>query len=147
MKRQSHEARAEEAREQAAEYEAHADALKALRDEVVEGDSIGETRLAELFHEVRTSSPRSWDSATAFIDINDGEAVVDHVSRLREGSWSPETRDRFDALVSISIDPFQSTKEFKQVARFNLNQKIDGAQQNAASARRRAKDAERLAER
>jgi hypothetical protein len=143
----SHEERAEEQREKAAEYDAVADALEQLRDELLEADSIGETRLSELCHEARTNRPDTWNSATAFVDVDEGEAVVDSVSKLREGSWSPETRDRYDALVSVGVRPFMETSMFRSWAGDDLRQAIQGARQNAQQARRAADDIERLAER
>lgn len=134
----SHETRAAEKREKANEYDAVADALEALREEVMEADRIGDTQLSKLFHEARTNRPDAWKSATAFIDIEDGEAVVDSVSKLRDGRWSPETRNRHDALVTVGVRPFMGTSEFKAAVRDDLEQRIRGARANANSAREAA---------
>lgn len=134
---------AAEHRQRAEEYEAQIDALEDLRHEVMEADSIGDTRLSELFHEARTNRPDVWNSATAFIVVEDGEAVVDHVSKLREGSWSPETRDRFDALISVGVRPFMDTAEFRDWVDYQVQEAIQGASQNAHHARETAEHIER----
>lgn len=125
-------------REKANDCERQIEALEALRNEVLEADRIGETRLSELFHEARTSRPDVWKSATAFINIVDGEAVVDHVEKLRDGYWSPETRDRFDALISVGVRPFMDSATFRGWAGDEITQKQAALAQNAHAAREHA---------
>ena len=128
-----------ELRETADEYDATADALEELREEVMEADQIGDTRLSKLFHEARTNRPDTWKSVTAFIDIEDGEDVVDSVSKLRDGRWAPETRSRHDALVSVGVRPFMEADIFKSLVRDDLEQRIRGARANASEKRDAAK--------
>lgn len=142
----SYQTRAENAREKADEYEAVAEALEELREEVLEADQIGETRLSKLFHEARTNRKSTWNKATAFVDIEDGEAVVDSVSKLRDGRWSPETTKQHDAVVSVGIRPFMATDVFQSMVRDSLEQAIRGNRQNAGDAEKRAEDLERRAE-
>lgn len=142
----SHQTRAEEQREKADEYEAVLEALEELRDEVLEADQIGETRLSKLFHEARTSRKSSWKKATAFVDVEDGEAVVDSVAKIREGRWAPETTKPHDAVVSVGIRPFMETDVFKSMIRDRLERDIRGARTNAADAERSAEMHERRAE-
>lgn len=142
----SRQERAEEQREKAKQYDVVATALEDLRDEVNNADSIGETRLSELFHEARTNRPDIWKSASAFVDIEDGEAVVKDVSKLRDGRWAPEVRDRHDAVVSVGVRAFMETDIFKSLARDDLHQRIQAAKQNAGTCRMRAEDLENLQE-
>jgi len=78
-------------REQAGEYEEIADALKDLllevRDEQVKG-----SRLEGLYDEVTTSDPGIWNIVTAFIDVEDGEAIVTEESKLAQGKWARDRR-------------------------------------------------------
>jgi hypothetical protein len=127
-----------EARERAAEYRERSRALAELRDEVLEADSIGETRLSKLFHEARTNRPDNWSAVTAFIDVEDGEAVVSKVSKLREGDWTPETRKRHDALISIGIRPFMDSDMFRTWAQGQIDQVRLGLEDNASHYEERA---------
>lgn len=126
----------EELREKVTVYEATAQALEDLRDEVREADSIGETRLSKLFHEARTSRKRTWKSATAFIDIEDGEAVVDSVSKIRDGRWTPETLAAHDTTITVPVRPFMDTQMFRRAVADRINQTLQGVQGNQADAER-----------
>lgn len=85
----------------AAEYEALADALEALREEVAT-EELRDSRLEGLFDEATTSNPSIWNTVTAFIDVEDGEAVVTEESKLAQGSWAPEIVDGCDAMSNGS---------------------------------------------
>jgi len=128
-------------RENADEYETLADALEELLAEVGAADSIGETRLSTLFYEARTNSAEGTAHVTAFIDVEDGVAVVRDV-KLRDGQWSGETRAKYDALLSVLVEPLMDSSEFKETLRYNIQYLIRGARKNAAECRRRADDLE-----
>lgn len=142
----SHQERAEEMREKADEYEAEIEALEALKEEVQTAERIGDTKLSSLFHEARTNRAGTWTKASAFVNIEDGEAVVEKVSKLREGRWAPRTRDRYDAVISVGVRPFMETDVFKSLVRDSLSQQIMGARSSYQNAQQRAEDLENIAE-
>lgn len=107
--------------------------LEDLDEDVQDADSIAETVLSELFHEARTTSKRHWKSASAFVNIDEDGIDVDHVEKISDGHWSPETRNRYDAIVSVPILPFMVTPEFKQAVRAELRQQIQGRQDNLSN--------------
>ncbi len=98
-------------------------ALEALRDDMQTADSVGETRLSAFFHKVRTSSNKT-KRVTAFYNVEDRRVVVDHVSKLSAGTWSPQTRDAFDGLLSMSVQPFMSAADFFERIDEELSQEI-----------------------
>ena len=143
----SHETQATEAREKATELETEIEALEDLRDEVLDADRIGDTRLSKLFHEARTTRKGHWKTVSAFIRIEDGEAVVDHLDKLSDGHWSPETRQRYDAIIGVGVRPFMESAMFKSMVRDAIQHNIDGARQNLQHYREDAKTHEHMAER
>lgn len=112
---EDHKRKAEEYRKKAEECRAKADAILDLRDELLESERVGDTRLSGLFHEARTTPLGSWRAATAFIRIEDGVARVEKVLKLQEGRWSPETHHGYDVLLNMSIKPFMDSDYFRDV--------------------------------
>lgn len=137
------ESRIEKLREDIDEYEARLAAIEDLRDEVLEADSIGETRLSGLFHEARTNRPDDWSTATAFVTVEDGEARVEEVSKLRDGRWTPETRSRYDHTISVGIRPFMESDDFRGRIRGELSQAVQGLTANIEMAREQIQRLER----
>lgn len=118
----------------AAEYEALADALEALREEVAT-EQLRDSRLEGLFDEATTSNPSIWNTVTAFIDVEDGEAVVTEESKLAQGSWAPEIVDGCDAMLTVEINYGQMPDEFKYTVTKKLDEKIEQARAEAERAR------------
>ena len=118
----------------AAEYEALADALEDLREEVAD-EPIKESRLEGLFDEATTTNPNIWNTVTAFIDVEDGEAIVTETSKLAQGSWAPEIVDDCDAMLTMDINYGQMPDEFKYTVLKKLEEKIEEARERAAAAR------------
>ena len=118
----------------AAEYEALADALEDLREEVAD-EPIKESRLEGLFDETTTTNPNIWNTVTAFIDVEDGAAIVTETSKLAQGSWAPEIVDDCDAMVTVDINYGQMPDEFKYTVLKKLEEKIEEARERAAAAR------------
>jgi len=77
-------------RERAARDEEIADALEDLLAELRDEDIKG-SRLEGLFDEVSSSDPNIWNIVSAFIDVEDGEAVIADESKLAQGSWAPRS--------------------------------------------------------
>lgn len=142
----SHQQRADENREIADRLEAKADALEALLEEIKTAETIGETRLSKLFHEARTTSKRQWSTVTAFVDIEDGEAEVRSIDKLSAGTWSPETRERYDLVLSVGIRPFMDSEMFVDTISWKLEDISRTARANAAQYRQDADAIERRAE-
>ncbi|RQG92949.1 hypothetical protein EA462_01650 [Natrarchaeobius halalkaliphilus] len=124
-----------ERRDAAAEYETMADALEDLVVELRD-EPIAESRLEGLFDEATTSDPRIWNTVTAFIDIEDGEAVVTDESKLAEGSWAPEIVDGCDAMVTVDVQRGLMPDEFTYVVGKELSERIDTFRERATEARR-----------
>ncbi|ADB60305.1 hypothetical protein Htur_1417 [Haloterrigena turkmenica DSM 5511] len=118
----------------AAEYEALADALEALREEVAT-EELRDSRLEGLFDEATTSNPSIWNTVTAFIDVEDGEAVVTEESKLAQGSWAPEIVDGCDAMLTVEINYGQMPDEFKYTVTKKLDEKIEQARAEAERTR------------
>lgn len=142
----SHQDRAAEAEQKANDYQIQKDALTDLKTEVMNADRIGETRLSKLFHEARTTRKGHWKSVHAFITINDGVAEVDHLDKLTDGYWPPETRNRYNAIVSVGVRPFMETDIFKSLVRDDIQRAIDGLKQNEQRYREDAKTHRYMAE-
>lgn len=140
----SHAERATEYRKKESEAYRVADALDQLRDNLLTADSIGKTKLSGLFHEARTTGDDR-ATATAFVDVEDGEAVVDGVSILREGQWTPETRDMHDELLNVPTKPFMTSREFKRIAVGELRRAVSSFKQKAGTYARKASTQEALA--
>ncbi|QFU83398.1 hypothetical protein [Natronorubrum aibiense] len=117
-----------------AEYEALADALEDLRDEVT-AQPIKESRLEELFDEATTSDPNIWNTVTAFIDLEDGEAIVTEESKLARGKWAPEIVDDCDAMLTVDVEYGQMPDAFKYTVVKKLESQIEEARERAAAAR------------
>lgn len=105
------------------------DAIAELEIEIMESDSIGETRLSGLFHEARTTSADHWSSVSAFCQIEDGEVVVDHLDKLSDGRWAPEVRDRYDVIIGVSIRPFMDSQQFRHAVESEISQAKRGREQ------------------
>ncbi|ELY43386.1 hypothetical protein [Natronorubrum sulfidifaciens] len=118
----------------AAEYEALADALEDLRDEVAD-EPIKASRLEGLFDEATTSDPKIWNTVTAFIDLEDGEAVITEESKLARGKWAPEIVDDCDAMLTVDIEYGQMPDAFAYSVVKKLDAQIEDARERAAAAR------------
>jgi len=113
-----------------AEINAEIEAIEALEEEIRTADTIGDTRLSKLFHEARTTSASYWSTATAFCQIEDGEVVVKSLDKLSDGRWAPETRHRFDVILSVGIRPFMSSELFIDAIESELWQNKAGRLEN-----------------
>ena len=118
----------------AADYETLADALEELREEVAT-EPIKESRLEGLFDEATTSNPKIWNTVTAFIDLEDGAAVVTEESKLARGKWAPEIVDDCDAMVTVDVEYGQMPDEFKYTVVKTLDEQIEAARERAQAAR------------
>ncbi|AXR76735.1 hypothetical protein [Natrarchaeobaculum sulfurireducens] len=128
-------------REEAAEYDeivaALEDLIAEVRDEPVKG-----SRLEGLYDEVTTSDPGIWNTATAFIDVEDGEAVVTEESKLAQGKWAPEIVEGCDAMVTLEIQTGLMPDDFKYLVSKEADDRIDEFREAAAKARQRAAELE-----
>lgn len=131
----------EELRERADEYEAIADALTDLVIELRD-EPVRESRLEGLFDEATTSNPQIWNIVTAFIDVEDGEAVVTDESKLAEGKWAPEIVEGCDAMVTIDVQRGLMPDDFKYLVGSELEDEIAEFGEEAAKARQRAAELE-----
>ncbi|ELY92792.1 hypothetical protein C483_07487 [Natrialba hulunbeirensis JCM 10989] len=115
----------------AEEYEELAIALenliKELRDE-----PIKDSRLEGLFDEATTSDPRVWNTVTAFIDVEDGEAVVTDESKLAQGKWAPEIVAGCDTMVTIDIQRGLMPDDFKYLVGKKLSEQAEEFREQAA---------------
>jgi hypothetical protein len=131
----------EELRERAAEYESIAGALEdlviELRDEPVKG-----SRLEGLFDEATTSDPQIWNTVTAFIDVENGEAVVTDESKLAAGKWAPEIVEGCDTMVTIDVQRGLMPDDFKYLVGSKLEDRITEFGEEAAKMRQRAAELE-----
>lgn len=117
-----------------AEYEALADALEDLRDDVA-AQPIKESQLEALFDEATTSDPQIWNTVTAFIDLEDGDAVVTEESKLARGKWAPEIVDDCDAMLTVDVEYGQMPDAFKYTVVKKLDAQIEDARERADTAR------------
>ncbi|ELZ04898.1 hypothetical protein [Natrialba asiatica] len=124
----------DERTERAAEYEAMADALEDLVVELRD-EPIKESRLEGLFDEATTSDPRIWNTVTAFIDVEDGEAVVTDESKLAQGSWAPEIVEGCDTMVTVDVQRGLMPDDFTYAVGKKLSQRIEEFRAKAAEAR------------
>ncbi|WP_083867374.1 hypothetical protein [Natrialba taiwanensis] len=124
----------DERTERAAEYEAMADALEDLVVELRD-EPIKESQLEGLFDEATTSDPRIWNTVTAFIDVEDGEAVVTDESKLAQGSWAPEIVEGCDTMVTIDVQRGLMPDDFTYAVGKKLSQQIEEFRAKAAEAR------------
>ncbi|MFC4439564.1 MULTISPECIES: hypothetical protein [Natrialbaceae] len=131
----------EELRERADEYEAIADALTDLVIELRD-EPVRESRLEGLFDEATTSNPQIWNIVTAFIDVEDGEAVVTDESKLAEGKWAPEIVEGCDAMVTVDVQRGLMPDDFKYLVGSKLEDEITEFGERAAEARQRAAELE-----
>ncbi|APX95496.1 hypothetical protein [Natronorubrum daqingense] len=118
----------------AEEYEELIEGLEDLRAEAA-NEPIKVGRLDGLFDEATTSNPNIWNTVTAFIDVEDGEAVVTDESKLAQGKWAPEIVDDCDAMLTVDIDYGQMPDDFKYVVLKKLDEKIEAAEQRAERTR------------
>ena len=107
--------------------------LEELRDEQIKG-----SRLEELYDQVTTANPNLWNTATAFIDVDDGEATVSDVSKLAQGKWAPEIVEDCDAMVTLEIQRGLMPDDFTYQVSRELEDEIDEFREEAAKARQRA---------
>ncbi|TYL38618.1 hypothetical protein CV102_11155 [Natronococcus pandeyae] len=131
----------EELRERAAEYETIADALTDLVIELRD-EPVRESRLEGLFDEATTSNPQIWNTVTAFIDVEDGEAVVTDESKLAEGKWAPEIVEGCDAMVTVDVQRGLMPDDFKYLVGSKLEDEITEFGEEAAKARQKADELE-----
>lgn len=116
----------------------------ALEDLVVElrDEQIRDSRLEGLFDEATTSDPNIWNTVTAFIDVEDGEAVVTDESKLAQGSWAPEIVEDCDAMITIDVQRGLMPDDFKYLVGTELQDEIQAFREQAAKARQRADEIE-----
>jgi hypothetical protein len=128
-------------RERAEEYETIASALEdlviELRDEPVKG-----SRLEGLFDEATTADPRIWNTVTAFIDVEGGEAVVTDESKLARGKWAPEIVEGCDTMITIDVQRGLMPDDFTYLAGSKLEDRITEFGERAAEARQEAAELE-----
>jgi len=135
----------DELREKEAEYQAEYRAYDELKSELEEAERVGETRLSELFHEARTTRSH-WKTVSAFCRVSESdesgeaEVEVDHIDKLSDGRWSPETRQRYDLVLSVPVQPFMEADGFRSYVRGDLQRAMHSARQSQqwAADRRRA---------
>ncbi|WP_265109054.1 hypothetical protein [Halosolutus halophilus] len=137
--------RAAALREEAAEYEDLADALEDLVVELRD-EPIPESRLEGLFDEASTSNPDIWNTVTAFIDVEDGDAIVTDESKLAQGSWAPEIVEGCDTMVTLDIEYGMMPDDFKYRVGKKLSQQIEEFRDQAAEARAKASELEEKAD-
>ncbi|MFC4542593.1 hypothetical protein ACFO5R_11750 [Halosolutus amylolyticus] len=135
------EADPDDLRERAREDEAIADALEELVVELRD-DPVRESRLERLFDEASTSNPNIWNTVTAFIDVEDGEAIVTEESKLAQGSWAPEIVEDCDAMLTLDIEYGMMPDDFKYRAGKELSRTIEAFREEAADARETAAELE-----
>ncbi|SER22740.1 hypothetical protein [Natrinema salaciae] len=128
-------------RENAARYDEIADALEDLLEELRDAE-IKESRLEGLFDEVSSSNPNIWNIVSAFIDVEDGEAVVTDESKLAQGSWAPEIVEGCDTMITLEIEYGMMPDEFTYTAGKKLQTRIEEFRERAAEARERADELE-----
>ncbi len=104
----------------------YVEALEDLREEV-QSKPIGETRLAGLFEEASTARVDLWNTVTAFIDIEDGQAVVTEESKLAEGKWAPEIVDDCDTMLTVDVQRGLTDDLFESIVTEKLSEKIKKA--------------------
>jgi hypothetical protein len=131
----------EELRERAERDEAIADALEALIIELRD-EPIRDTRLEGLFDEATTADPRIWNTVTAFIDVEDGEAVVTDESKLAAGKWAPEIVEGCDTMVTIDVQRGLMPDDFAYLVGSKLEDRITEFGERAAEARQEAAELE-----
>ncbi|AHG01511.1 hypothetical protein HALLA_03720 (plasmid) [Halostagnicola larsenii XH-48] len=112
------------------ESEEYAVALEDLR-EAVESKPIRDTQLSGLYEEASTARVDLWNTVTAFIDIEDGEAIVTDESKLAEGTWAPEIVDDCDAMLTVDVQRGLSEDLFKSIADEKLAAMIEDAKQDS----------------
>ncbi|QLG49421.1 hypothetical protein [Natrinema halophilum] len=128
-------------RDEAAECAAIADALEDLLEELRE-EELTDSRLEGLFDEASSSNPNIWNIVSAFIDVEDGEAVVTDESKLAQGSWAPEIVEGCDTMITLDIEYGMMPDEFRYTAGKKLNQRIEEFRTQAAQAREKADELE-----
>lgn len=136
-----------EAKEAVDECNQKIQAYEDLQTELKEAENVGDTRLSKLFHECRTHSKDNWSSASAFLNIEDGKVVVDHVSKIREGSWRPETKRQYDTVLSHGIRPFLESDMFKTLIDRRLSDRVQRIYEKKYDKEQLIKDLERQSKR
>ncbi|MGQ3411361.1 hypothetical protein ACT4ML_03740 [Natrinema sp. LN54] len=128
-------------REEAARADEIADALEDLLAELRD-EEIKDSRLEGLFDEASSSNPNIWNTVTAFIDVEDGEAVVTDESKLAQGSWAPEIVEGCDAMITVDIEYGMMPDDFTYIVGKKLSQRIEEFREQANEARQQAEDLE-----
>lgn len=113
-------------RGESTDHPQYVEALSDLREEV-ESEPVEQTRLAELYEEASTARVDMWNTVTAFMDIEDGEATVTDVSKLAAGRWAPEILDDCDTLLTVDVQRGVTDEQFKATVHKKLTTKIDQA--------------------
>lgn len=104
-------------------------ALEQLR-ETVQSNPIEDTELSGLYEEASTARVDLWNTVTAFIDIEDGEAIVTDESKLAEGTWAPEIVDDCDAMLTVDVQRGLTEDAFKPIVDEKLAALIEDAKQD-----------------
>ncbi|QKY20649.1 hypothetical protein B4589_009755 [Halolamina sp. CBA1230] len=100
-------------------------ALEELREELEQAESIGDTRLSELFHEARTADTDIYSGATCILGLED-EAYPTDVIKTRPGE---HLRDNPGfAAVSCPAKPFMTSERFVDIVDEQLWSIIDSKQ-------------------
>lgn len=106
-------------------------ALEQLREEI-QSNPIEDTQLSGLYEEASTARVDLWNTVTAFIDIEDGEAIVTDESKLAAGTWAPEIVDDCDAMLTVDVQRGLSEDRFKPIADEKLAALIEDVKQDSA---------------
>ncbi len=129
----------------AAEAEAVVTALESLRTDLAE-QSVRDSPFEGLFDEVTTANPSLWNRVTAFIEVEDGEAVVTEESKLAQGKWAPEIVDDCDAMVTLEVQRGLMPDDFTYLVERELADEIERLRAEAADHRQAAAEHEESAE-
>ncbi|GAB7021082.1 hypothetical protein [Halostagnicola bangensis] len=104
----------------------YVEALEDLREEV-QSDPIEQTRLSGLYEEASTARVDLWNTVTAFIDIENGQAVVTEESKLAAGKWAPEIVDDCDAMLTVDVQHGLTEQMFESIVQEKLSELIGEA--------------------
>ncbi|APW97581.1 hypothetical protein CHINAEXTREME_07240 [Halobiforma lacisalsi AJ5] len=132
----------DELREEADDLERIASGLEDLIVELRD-NPVRDTRLEGLYDEATTSDPGIWNTVTAFIDVEDGEAAVSDESKLAQGSWAPEIVEDCDAMVTIDIQRGLMPDDFEYLVGKKLEDETTELREEAAKLRQQAHELER----
>lgn len=116
--------------DESGESDEHVAALEQLRKEV-QSNSIEDTQLSGLYEEASTAPVDLWNTVTAFIDIEDSEAIVTDESKLAAGTWAPEIVDDCDVMLTVDVQRGLSEDLFKSIADEKLAALIEDVKQGS----------------